>query len=118
MATSTRPDDPAVTDRDARRIGTVAVAAHRKKTLDGGLDELRARLAVPGVDELLDAAQLLAYQPLPASGRVSRDHHRAREPRAYELDGGDRDTADRLTACVVPGGITVCVPDAGDQTRK
>ena len=40
------------------------------------------------------------------------------EPRAYELDGGDRDTADRLTACVVPGAITVCVPDAGDQTRK
>jgi diacylglycerol kinase family enzyme len=40
------------------------------------------------------------------------------EPRAYELDGGDRDTADRLTACVVPGGITVRVPDAGDQTRK
>ena len=54
MATSTRPDDPAVTDRDARRIGTVAVVAHRKKTLGGGLDELRARLAVPGVDELLD----------------------------------------------------------------
>ena len=39
------------------------------------------------------------------------------EPRAYELDGGDRDPADRLTACVVPGGITVCVPGPS-QTRK
>jgi diacylglycerol kinase family enzyme len=34
------------------------------------------------------------------------------EPRAYELDGGDRDTADRLQARVVAGAITVCVPDA------
>ena len=34
------------------------------------------------------------------------------EPRAYELDGGDRDPTDRLTACVVPQAITVCVPDA------
>ena len=51
MATSTRADDPAVGDR--RRIGTVAVVAHGKKTLGGGLDELRARLAAPGVDELL-----------------------------------------------------------------
>jgi hypothetical protein len=25
--------------------------------------------------------------------------------------GGDRDTADRLTACAVPGALTVCVPD-------
>ena len=69
MATSTRADDPAVGDR--RRIGTVAVVAHGKKTLGGGLDELRA----------------------------------------YELDGGDRDTADRLTACAIPGALTVCVPD-------
>ena len=53
MATSTRPDDPSASDGDARRIGTVAVVAHRKKTLGGGLDELRARLAVPGVDDLL-----------------------------------------------------------------
>jgi len=53
VATSTRPDDPSASDGDARRIGTVAVVAHRKKTLDGGLDELRARLAIPGVDELL-----------------------------------------------------------------
>ena len=317
MATSTRPDDPAVTDGDARRIGTVAVVAHRKKALGGGLDELRARLAVPGVDELLwfevkkskkalkrvreavkagadlvvvwggdgmvqrscDAlagtgvpmaiipagtANLLAHNlgipqdlgtavDIALAGRrrqldlgkindehfavmagvgfdaeLMRDadrgmkdrlgrlayfwtglHHvsreatqttievdgtpwfegeascvllgnvgkvtggvpafddahpddgwlevgvatatgaaewartlgrmvvgrtdaspfvrttRAREitialgePRAYELDGGDRDTADRLTACVVPGGITVYVPDVGDQTRK
>ena len=53
MATSTRSDDPPVVPGDARRIGTVAVVAHRRKTLGGGLDELRARLAAPGVDELL-----------------------------------------------------------------
>ncbi len=34
-------------------MGTVAVVAHRKKSLGGGLDELRSRLADPLVDELL-----------------------------------------------------------------
>ena len=53
MATSARSDEPTATGGDARRIGTVAVVAHRRKTLGGGLDELRARLAVPGVDDLL-----------------------------------------------------------------
>jgi diacylglycerol kinase (ATP) len=52
VATPTRSHDPA-TNGDPRRIGTVAVVAHRKKTLGGGLDELRARLAVARVDGLL-----------------------------------------------------------------
>ncbi|MEO3819002.1 diacylglycerol kinase family protein [Plantactinospora sp. B24E8] len=34
-------------------VGTVAVVAHRKKTLGGGLDELRARLRGAGVENLL-----------------------------------------------------------------
>ncbi|MEH0827864.1 MULTISPECIES: diacylglycerol/lipid kinase family protein [unclassified Micromonospora] len=33
--------------------GTVAVVAHRKKTLGGGLDELRATLVAAGVEDLL-----------------------------------------------------------------
>jgi diacylglycerol kinase (ATP) len=32
-------------------------------------------------------------------------------PMTYELDGGDRGAVRRLTAKVVPGAITVCVPD-------
>ncbi|MGN9813554.1 diacylglycerol/lipid kinase family protein [Micromonospora sp. BQ11] len=34
-------------------VGTVAVVAHRRKTLGGGLDALRAELAGAGVDDLL-----------------------------------------------------------------
>ncbi|NYF59431.1 diacylglycerol/lipid kinase family protein [Micromonospora purpureochromogenes] len=34
-------------------VGTVAVVAHRKKTLGGGLDELRATLVAAGVEDLL-----------------------------------------------------------------
>ena len=37
----------------AARVGTVAVVAHRRKSLGGGLDELRATLASAGVDDLL-----------------------------------------------------------------
>ena len=51
VATSTRPD----TRPSATRAGSGPSPSSRtrKKTLGGGLDELRARLAVPGVDELL-----------------------------------------------------------------
>ena len=34
-------------------VGTVAVVAHRRKTLGGGLDELRRRIAAAGPDRLL-----------------------------------------------------------------
>ena len=34
-------------------VGTVAVVAHRKKSLDGGLDELRSRLADLHVEDVL-----------------------------------------------------------------
>lgn len=37
----------------ARRTATVAVVAHRKKSLDGGLEELRSRLADQHVDDVL-----------------------------------------------------------------
>ncbi|MGK5442486.1 diacylglycerol/lipid kinase family protein [Micromonospora sp. URMC 105] len=37
----------------ATGVGTVAVVAHRKKTLGGGLDELRATLVAAGVERLL-----------------------------------------------------------------
>lgn len=33
------------------RVGTVAVVAHRRKTLGGGLDELRTELAGAGVED-------------------------------------------------------------------
>ncbi|PWR04766.1 sphingosine kinase [Micromonospora acroterricola] len=50
MSTSTAAPATAVT---AARLGTVAVVAHRRKSLGGGLDELRATLAGAGVDDLL-----------------------------------------------------------------
>ena len=31
-------------------------------------------------------------------------------PRTYELDGGTRELTDRITARVVPGAVTICVP--------
>src|SRR4029450_7880841 len=40
-------------DQPMPRIGRVAVVAHRKKSLDGGLDELRSRLADHHVEDLL-----------------------------------------------------------------
>jgi YegS/Rv2252/BmrU family lipid kinase len=57
-----------------------------------------------------------------AAGRSERSPFiritRAREvdvrlaaPRRYELDGGARDTTTRLKASVVPGALTLCVPD-------
>lgn len=48
-AGDSRVDD----DAPAHRIGTVAVVAHRKKSLDGGLDELRSCLAEHHVEDLL-----------------------------------------------------------------
>ncbi|MFI7080827.1 diacylglycerol/lipid kinase family protein [Micromonospora sp. NPDC049903] len=44
------PDRPPAPDL---AVGTVAVVAHRKKTLGGGLDELRAALVGAGVRDLL-----------------------------------------------------------------
>jgi hypothetical protein len=40
-------------DEPIPRIGRVAVVAHRKKSLDGGLDELRSRLAEHHIEDLL-----------------------------------------------------------------
>ncbi|MFI7605931.1 diacylglycerol/lipid kinase family protein [Micromonospora sp. NPDC049366] len=50
MSTSTAPTTPPTA---TARLGTVAVVAHRRKSLGGGLDELRATLAGAGVDDLL-----------------------------------------------------------------
>lgn len=50
MSSTTDPDTRTAT---AATTGTVAVVAHRKKTLGGGLDELRATLVSAGVERLL-----------------------------------------------------------------
>ncbi|MGC5022496.1 diacylglycerol/lipid kinase family protein [Micromonospora sp. DT47] len=52
MSTSTATS-PDTRDATAPKVGTVAVVAHRKKTLGGGLDELRATLVAAGVERLL-----------------------------------------------------------------
>jgi diacylglycerol kinase (ATP) len=46
--------DPGIGDgKPGTRVGTVAVIAHRKKSLDGGLDELRSRLADQHAQDVL-----------------------------------------------------------------
>ncbi|MEV4757056.1 diacylglycerol kinase family protein [Micromonospora sp. NPDC049559] len=53
MSTSGSSRPASTTEPTRTRTGTVAVVAHRKKSLGGGLDELRARLVGAGVEELL-----------------------------------------------------------------
>ncbi len=55
MATTAAPGETSgpLIDASAHEIGTVAVVAHRKKSLRGGLDELRSRLADQHVDDVL-----------------------------------------------------------------
>ncbi|MDG4787558.1 diacylglycerol kinase family protein [Micromonospora sp. WMMD1102] len=51
MLTAEPAAEPAVAT--PARVGRVAVVAHRKKSLGGGLDELRSRLRGAGIDDLL-----------------------------------------------------------------
>lgn len=47
------PTDPAAGPPRAGRVGTVAVIAHQRKSLGGGLDELRSRIADEDVENVL-----------------------------------------------------------------
>ena len=52
MTVAARPDTSHPADPETG-LGTVAVIAHGRKSLDGGLDELRSVIAGYGVDELI-----------------------------------------------------------------
>jgi len=47
--------------------------------------------------------------------RARKVRVRCEAPMRYELDGGSRGTARRLKARVVPGAVTVCVPEPAGQ---
>ncbi|MEN3308351.1 MAG: hypothetical protein V7603_4553 [Micromonosporaceae bacterium] len=50
--------------------------------------------------------------PFVQTTRASKVDVRLDTPTAYELDGGERDPVRRLKVRLVPGAITVCVPDS------
>jgi YegS/Rv2252/BmrU family lipid kinase len=85
------------------RVGTVAVVAHRKKSLDGGLDELRSAIAGYGVDELL-------WHEVPKSKKAPKQVRKVLEAGAdlvlvWGGDGMVQRCADALAGSDVPVGI-------------
>ncbi|MEV4483768.1 diacylglycerol/lipid kinase family protein [Micromonospora coxensis] len=68
-STTTQPD---IRTGTAATTGTVAVVAHRRKTLGGGLDELRATLVSAGVGRLL-------WYEVPKSRKAPKKVRRALE---------------------------------------
>jgi diacylglycerol kinase family enzyme len=85
----------------------VAVVAHRKKTLDGGLAELRRRLADEGVDDLL-------WYEVPKSRKAPKKARRAVE-RGAELVlvwGGDG-MVQRCVDALAGSGADVAIVPAG-----
>ncbi|TWH69886.1 diacylglycerol/lipid kinase family protein [Micromonospora olivasterospora] len=97
-STLTRPDEAA-----PDRVGIVAVVAHRKKTLGGGLDELRATLVDAGVDDLL-------WYEVPKSRKAPKKVRKALERGAglvfvWGGDGMVQRCADALAGSGVPMAI-------------
>ncbi|MFD1084939.1 diacylglycerol/lipid kinase family protein [Micromonospora andamanensis] len=93
------PDRPA----PAVAVGTVAVVAHRKKTLGGGLDELRAVLVGAGVEQLL-------WYEVPKSRKAPKKVRKALDKGAELVfvwggDGMVQRCADTLAGSRVPMAI-------------
>lgn len=94
--------DPASPSTTAT-VGTVAVVAHRKKTLGGGLDELRAVLVGAGVDNLL-------WYEVPKSRKAPKKLRKALDKGAdlvfvWGGDGMVQRCADSLAGSQVPMAI-------------
>ena len=88
-------------------VGTVAVIAHRKKSLGGGLDELRSAIAGYGVDELL-------WHEVPKSKKAPK---RVREVLEAGVDlvvvwGGDG-MVQRCADALAGSGTPVAIVPAG-----
>ncbi|MFU8875415.1 diacylglycerol/lipid kinase family protein [Micromonospora sp. SL4-19] len=101
MTTSTA-GHPAVAP-PTRPAGVVAVVAHRKKTLGGGLDELRASLVAAGVGRLL-------WYEVPKSRKAPRKVRKALDQGAELVlvwggDGTVQRCADALAGSDVPMAI-------------
>jgi diacylglycerol kinase family enzyme len=91
----------------AGRVGTVAVVAHRKKTLGGGLDELRETLAGAGVDNLL-------WYEVPKSRKAPKKARKALEKGADLIFvwGGDG-MVQRCADALAGSNVAVAILPAG-----
>ncbi|MFC4061042.1 diacylglycerol/lipid kinase family protein [Planomonospora corallina] len=89
------------------RIGTVAVVAHRKKSLGGGLDELRRLLADEGVEELL-------WYEVPKSKKAPKKVRKAlkADARLLLVWGGDG-MVQRCVDAAAGSGVPVGIIPAG-----
>jgi YegS/Rv2252/BmrU family lipid kinase len=85
----------------------VAVVAHRKKTLDGGLDELRRRLTDAGVDDLL-------WYEVPKSRKAPKRARRAVKEgaRLVFVWGGDG-MVQRCVDALAGSGVDLAIVPAG-----
>jgi YegS/Rv2252/BmrU family lipid kinase len=85
----------------------IAVVAHRKKTLDGGLDELRRRLTDDGVDDLL-------WYEVPKSRKAPKKARKAVDKGAdlVFVWGGDG-MVQRCVDALAGTGVTVAIVPAG-----
>jgi YegS/Rv2252/BmrU family lipid kinase len=97
-----------ITDGATGRItGTVAVVAHRKKTLGGGLDELRRLITDEGVDDLL-------WYEVPKSRKAAKKARKAVEKGAdlVFIWGGDG-MVQRCVDALAGSGTAVAIIPAG-----
>jgi YegS/Rv2252/BmrU family lipid kinase len=87
--------------------GTVAVIAHRKKSLDGGLDELRTRISDEGCDKLL-------WYEVSKSRKAAKKARRARKAGAELVFvwGGDG-MVQRCVDSLAGSGTAVAIVPAG-----
>ncbi|GAA2893155.1 hypothetical protein GCM10010517_57690 [Streptosporangium fragile] len=93
--------------RQSQKIGTVAVVAHRRKSLGGGLDELRRLLADEGVGRLL-------WYEVPKSRKAPKKVRKAlKEGAELVLVWGGDGMVQRCVDALAGSGVTVGVIPAG-----
>ncbi|MEU0518955.1 diacylglycerol kinase family protein [Streptosporangium sp. NPDC006007] len=93
--------------RHRQAVGTVAVIAHRRKSLGGGLDELRRLLADQEVDRLL-------WYEVPKSKKAPKQARKAlKEGAELVLVWGGDGMVQRCVDALVGSGVTVGIIPAG-----
>ncbi|MEV0809576.1 diacylglycerol kinase family protein [Micromonospora sp. NPDC050200] len=91
----------------AANMGTVAVVAHRKKTLGGGLDELRATLVAAGVEHLL-------WYEVPKSRKAPKKARKAlREGAGLVFVWGGDGMVQRCADALAGSGAAMAILPAG-----
>ena len=95
-------------------MAAIAVVAHSRKSLGGGLPELREIPAWEGVTDPLwyevSKSRRAPKYARRATAKGSRLSPRFGQKVRYELDGGARPASKNLRIKVRPGSVTVCVP--------